>query len=345
MITLEHDALSFRCPEVHPRARCRISFQRTLRLPDDGDTYPLPPGLGRFPIAHVDDHAARLPSGWQAHGGVFLPMFQAEALWIAFDGEYPFAVKVATGKINAVSGAPWCNELLPGDDLGGADYLVLPEQPWLDGFNVGDGIVRQFVAMPLGEGFTAEEQLTGAAEHGGLQLLACPMKREVYEAIQAAKTARRRHLDELHPELDLHLAEMSASLAAHEDAASMGLAPGGRMRQQIYDDPHGIAVWDVERASRCFVHLLNSETYEAATGEPPPTRPPGPKDYARAGLPWFDYYAERPTVEGSARLRGLLGVGSLSIEKGRPLPGGNDSVDGLAPVRLGPGDRVREGEF
>ncbi len=29
-------------------------------------------------------------------------------------------------------------------------------------------MIRQFVAMPLGEGYTAEEQLTGEAQHGGL---------------------------------------------------------------------------------------------------------------------------------------------------------------------------------
>jgi len=27
-----------------------VSFQRTLRIPDDGGVYPLPPGLGRFPL-------------------------------------------------------------------------------------------------------------------------------------------------------------------------------------------------------------------------------------------------------------------------------------------------------
>jgi hypothetical protein len=30
--------------------RLGISFHRTLRVPDDGRTYPLPPGLGRFPV-------------------------------------------------------------------------------------------------------------------------------------------------------------------------------------------------------------------------------------------------------------------------------------------------------
>ncbi len=35
--------------------------------------------------------------------------------------------------------------------------------------------------MPLGRGFSAEEQLTGEAEHGGLQIVVYPMKRSVFE--------------------------------------------------------------------------------------------------------------------------------------------------------------------
>ncbi len=46
------------------------------------------------------------------------------------------------------------------------DYVVVPGQPWLDGYCVDKGHIRQFVAMPLGSGYSAEEQLTGAAEHG-----------------------------------------------------------------------------------------------------------------------------------------------------------------------------------
>lgn len=30
--------------------RFAVSFHRTLRIPDDGRTYPLPPGLGMFPL-------------------------------------------------------------------------------------------------------------------------------------------------------------------------------------------------------------------------------------------------------------------------------------------------------
>src|SRR4051794_108514 len=53
VIELRHDALVFSFPELHGDARLEIDFQRTLRIPDDDSAYPLPPGLGRFPLRHV----------------------------------------------------------------------------------------------------------------------------------------------------------------------------------------------------------------------------------------------------------------------------------------------------
>ena len=181
MIVLDDDRLEFRFPEVHAAARCTIEFQRTLRIPDDGKDYPLPPGLGAFPLRHLDDYAAGLPESWRERGGVIAPMHQAEALWINFGSNYPFAIKVATGKICAITGEVWINHL----NLDPQDYAVLPDQPWLDGYCVEKGIIRQFVAMPLGEGYTVEEQLSGTAVHGGLQLVAYPMKAAYYEALMA----------------------------------------------------------------------------------------------------------------------------------------------------------------
>jgi hypothetical protein len=180
MITLEGDSLTFRFPEVHDHAETAIHFQRTLRIPDDGRHYPLPPGLGAFPLRHVEDYAARVPADWRERCGVMMPLYQAEAMWISFGGwrrfggGYPCAIKIAAGKINAVSGKPWKPEL----DASERDYVVVPEQPWLDGFSVAKDVIRQFVAMPLGSGYTVEEQITGKAEHGGLQIIVYPMQKE-----------------------------------------------------------------------------------------------------------------------------------------------------------------------
>ena len=162
-IELSNDQLIFRFPGVHREAELTIEFQRTLRIPDDNREHYLPPGLGRFPLSRVDDYPDNLPETWSQHGGVFLPMYQAEALWINFRTEYPMAVKIAAGKVNAVTGEVWSE----GRSEAPQDYMVVPGQPWLDGFCVEKGLIRQFVAMPLGEGYTVEEQLTGEAEHGG----------------------------------------------------------------------------------------------------------------------------------------------------------------------------------
>ncbi len=63
MIELIDDELLFRFPEVHEDAELWIEFQRTLRIPDDNREYPLPPGLGQFPLLHVDDYADQAPEG------------------------------------------------------------------------------------------------------------------------------------------------------------------------------------------------------------------------------------------------------------------------------------------
>ncbi len=312
MITLEDDRLVFRFPEVHEHAICAIDLQRTLRIPDDGKDYPLPPGLGSFPLRHLDDFASRIPERWHARGGVVMPMHQAEALWLHFDahrGElgvrYPFAVKVATGKVDAVSGEAWCGHL----NRDPQDYMVIPTQPWLDGYCVEKGMIRQFVAMPLGAGYTVEEQLTGLAEHGGLQLMVWPMKADQYESLVEEERKRRERIQ---GNLD--------AIACYRPRASrreMGLAPGGRMRQEIYDDPHGLDAWDQRHASRCFITIANSAQWMAITGERPPTEPPTAAAYTAMGLPWFEYYdADARAIAGTEKLSRLRSVRETDPARG-----------------------------
>lgn len=75
-LTKQHE-LEFCFQEVHPQARLKVQLQRTLRVPDDGQDYPLPAGLGSFPICHVDDHAARVPASWLKRADVMIPMHQS----------------------------------------------------------------------------------------------------------------------------------------------------------------------------------------------------------------------------------------------------------------------------
>ena len=306
MIELMENELHFQFPEVHEGAHCSVEFQRTLRIPDDDRTHFLPPGLGGFPLRHLDDHATRLPEAWRRRGGVIMPMHQAEALWINFTARYPFALKIATGKVCAVTGEAWVNRL----NRDPQDYVVVPEQPWLDGYCVEKGVIRQFVAMPLGEGYSVEEQLTGSALHGGLQIVAYPMKRERYEELRARLAQSFYGL------------RGPAMMVAEAAPQAMGLAPGGRMKQEVYDDPHGLEAWDQRHGSRCFVTIANSKQWMAVTGECPPTEPPTAKQYTEMGLPWFDYYGgDAEAVAGAATLNGLVGVARMGEKKGEaPLP-------------------------
>jgi len=330
MIELLNNLLSFRFPEVHQGAVCHIDFQRTLRIPDDNREYPLPPGLGRFPVEHVDDFADKLPEAWQRHGGVFVPMYQSEALWINFSGHYPCAVKIAAGKTNAVSGESWDNGL--ADDP--QDYVVMPDQPWLDGFNISEDFIRQFVAMPLGKGYTAEEQITDKAEHGGLQIIVYPMRAEAYAEHGPWSLVTEMCLEE---DVD--------SYVATKDELDMGLAPGGLMRQQIYTDKYGIDAWDQDHGLRCFIHLANSAQYQAITGHRPPHKPATAQDYTRAGLPWFDYYADSPALSGSATLSKLASVAAKVIEQGEgTLPDNDPLHPGIVKV-ISKSHAVRDGEF
>jgi len=52
-VTVEHDALVL--------GTVRVSFQRTLRIPERG-LHDLPPGLGAFPIRRVEDYPDTVPA-------------------------------------------------------------------------------------------------------------------------------------------------------------------------------------------------------------------------------------------------------------------------------------------
>lgn len=280
--------------------RFSLSFQRTLRIPDDGKTYPLPPGFNAFPIRRVADFAGRTPVSWKKDG-LFFAMYQREATWLAFDAAAwkPNAVKVGTGRINALTGEAWDIQLQDNPQ----DYLVCPEQPWLDGFNTGQGVVRQFVAMPLGKGYSAEGQLTGREQFGGVQIV-------VYEPVPG------RFPDQPPPQPEPSFGA-GFEFALEMPASEMGLAAGGKLGQKIYPDPYGIEAWDPANYAELEVYILNSAQFEALTGEPPPPTPVSPQTYQEYRLPWFDLYDDEMTsLASSEKLTGIQSVREKDAEKG-----------------------------
>ena len=256
--------------------RFALGLHRTLRIPDDGRTYPLPPGLGRFPLFEVSAYRDRVPPQWLDEGGAFIPMYQREALWIGFHAAEwkPNAVKIAVGGINVISGQPF-NDGLNADPQ---DYIVCPDQPWLDGINSGHGSIRQFVAMPLGMRYTVEAALTGKEKFGGIQIT-------VFEPEPG------RFPDTPPPRSESGPVRFAAPKATSAPQ-SMGLGAGGQMKQKIYPDPYGIDVWDPDNYGRVAIHIVNSAQFFELTGIQPPATPVDAKTYTNHGLPWFDRYDE-----------------------------------------------------
>lgn len=308
-----------------------VRFMRTLRIPESGISA-LPPGLGTFPLRRVADYPDTAPASWLARGGVMLPIYLREAMWLALHSQEPSALQVAVGKVCAVSGKGWDQRLATDPQ----NYLALPEQPWLDGINSGDGLIRQFVAVPLGSGATVEEQVTGAAEHGGVQLRAVGLTskaRQAWERKQRAKKSR--------PRMATQLDAMAMPMAA-APTPDMGLGAGGQMRQEVYADRRPMSDYDQSESWRVFVHLCSAATWASITGELPPATPVDRDAYTSAGLPWFDYFDaeldDLPPAETLTRVKPVGEVLGLPDHGILPVPPGQ-------VVKLKDGREVTDGDW
>lgn len=362
MLQIERGSLVFSFPDVHPEAKVSVTFMRTLRIPDDNKCYPLPPGLGSFPMRNVDDFKDRVPTLWREHGGVMLPMYQSEAMWLQFEGHhvsghgiYPFAIKVATGKRSALTGDAWQNELRA------KDYCIVPTQPWLDGYVVDSDTVRQFVAAPLGAGFTAEEQITKKTEFGGVQIEVFPMKRDAFERRFPKREFKTMGM--LRGAMSFSAVDDNESFAMMSTCSlgaapclaaavkpDLGLAPGGRLKQEVYVNPYDFSDWDTGHHSRCFVHLTNSLAWQAITKEAPPTAPRTSADYTSAGLPWFDYYdGDAKALAATETNKGLKSIMEMGFQKGFTILPENEPVafrsDQIVKLSQPRKDGVREGTW
>lgn len=157
---------------------CSVSFQRTIRVPDDGKERPLPPSLGRFPLGKI-----------KSTNAIAFPMYQAEAMWMSFSASAEVAIKIGVGNVNALTGEPWEAGVLSQLPQ---NYVLCPQQPWLDGIatgpsqKMGEYYVRQFVAMPLDNMAGIEKQLK---EKGKLEEVLGGLKFEVFSIYDDKFTA------------------------------------------------------------------------------------------------------------------------------------------------------------
>lgn len=70
------------------------------------------------------------------------------------------------------------------------DYVVSGRQTWLDGIATQDGKVMQFVATPVGSGYSVEAQVTGKESVAGLQFEIMPTLRKPMEILIKTLTGK-----------------------------------------------------------------------------------------------------------------------------------------------------------
>ena len=259
----------------HPDAVMALEFHRTRRVAEDGATHGLPPSLGLFPLMLMNEAPAHLvPEVMRQREGIIMPIHANEAMWINFldprtrwrnfggSPAFLFAVQIAAGKIDAITGKPFIQELvMTGEQF---NYMIpglfgSGRQKWLDGFKTEDGTVRQFVAAPLGEGRTVEEQLTGEARFGGIQVTIRPMKAEVWERVKPVESRDRifGHALSMGPDSNFELLG-TKSFGAKKSIGGMGLGAGGKINQTI-ERPKFTPDDFAPEAQRMFITLVDSD--------------------------------------------------------------------------------------
>jgi hypothetical protein len=58
-----------------------VTFQRTIRVPDNQQTSKLPPSLGALPLKAVSSYADKPTYAMSAKGGLFFPMYHMYQLF------------------------------------------------------------------------------------------------------------------------------------------------------------------------------------------------------------------------------------------------------------------------
>ena len=312
----------------------RLNFQRTCRVPE-GQTNSLPAGLGSFPVFKVSDFRTGTPKEWNDEG-FFMPMYRQEAMWMNFARGYmqnPKALIVGAGNINAVTGKPFAKKSKSSKRKSESkldikleevqNYLVIPPQPWLDGWKAEDNKIYQFVAAEMGSGETVEGQITGEEVVGGIQLI-------VYDPKEGQKLihATRPHeyiiggsWDSL---WDSPMKEMlfcasfrgAMPTKAFASVQSMGLGRGGEIEQKIYPDSYGLEVWNEKPTAVDVIYLVSSEDFKQVTGYNAPPTPVTYEKYQQYGLPWFELHDKKhKDTKGSDIFEKLKPVGEGKAKK------------------------------
>ena len=309
MIELEDNKLLISFPDVHKDAHATIEFNRTLRIPNDGQDYLLPPRTYNFELRSAEDNASTATS-WKAKSGAKIPMYQSEALQIAFKGDYPIAVKVGIDGINAVDGSSWLGGFQPTKSIRAypqrtvlinQNYIIISKQRYLVYFCNDNGLLGQLVAAPNGLDETTNEQTDGSIAVRELLIEAFPLGANKWEEILEKRCAHKEKIEKFGESTAKYISNEEYELDidrlfTNSNPKHYVKRGRGKMRQIQWLDPYESCNWNVDSSSSYWFKICNTQEWEQMTTEKPTHPPFSAKDYVHEGLPWFKHYSEKPTL-------------------------------------------------
>lgn len=96
----------------------------------------------------------------------------------------------------------------------------------------------------------------------------------------------------------------------------MGLAAGGKIEQVVNIDYNDATKWFKGLTLSIPVHILNSAAFRRVTGTEPPACPLSAREYADAGLPFFDMFEEPSGVSGNNAFDAVKSVNEVEQDRG-----------------------------
>lgn len=253
-----------------------VKFQRPPRPPDDARIYVFSTGWEEVPLRPATDFLETLPASWLKQTAFLMPINASDPFLIRFTSNYPFAVKLALGNLDAVTG----ESPLSGLQKEPRNYLVV------SGESTVKGIKERSFVLPLDAGCAVNKPFFADQKIGRIDLQICPLRPESHfseEVAHSIPPALREFFARLVYGPSNH-AKWAEMMRAEEQQRTecltdeSGAIVLGRKYEDEFDpqlieeltDLREVADWDQAQSECCSIHVCNSSVWRQITRTNPP---------------------------------------------------------------------------
>jgi hypothetical protein len=256
--------------------RLTVKFQHPPRPPGDAKIYVFSTGLEELPLRPATDFPDAPPAPWLKQTDFLMPMDASDPFLIRFTSNYPFAVKLAAGNLDAVTG----ESSLSGLQKEPRNYLVV------SGESTTRGVKERSFVLPLDVGCAVHEQFFADQKIGRIDLQICPLHVESYfreEVAHSIPPTLREYFAWFvyAPSVRARLGKMqlldeqqgNECLTDESGAILLGRKFEDEFDPQYIEelvDLREVADWDQTETKSCSVHVCNPSVWRKITGMNPP---------------------------------------------------------------------------